>query len=162
MYFRLKHGVHLENGKRYETVYERDDKGTVTGVTQPVLQSDADLVARFGADKFERLSEHDSAVQTILLTDEKSSGGATEEQAPDPATSVETVVEKAVKKGAVEIAEPPGKDVTNRFDGAKDTGLKIYRKKAGEYIVCSPDDKILTDEPISKTAVEKLIDEWSE
>jgi hypothetical protein len=161
MYFQLLHGMHLEGVKRYSTKYEPNEQGIMQCTYQPVVQSDSDLVARFGTNKFRRLS--DSEAQSLLLTDKDDNVvGEQNSKDSDPTTSVETDVAKAAKKGAVAVAEPPGKDVTSRFKNVQDTGLKIYRKSKDQYFVCSPDDELLTEDPITKADVEKLIDEWLE
>lgn len=162
MYFQLTHGVHIDskNGKTYRTEWERDDKGGLRYTKQPVVESDVNLAEAFGTDKFRRLTEAEA--KDLLLADKKASG-RTAPTGKSPDVSAETEVSKSAKKGAVGIAEPPGKDVTNRYEGAVDAGLKIYRKAKDQYIVhTAKDDEPLTEDPITKKEVEKLIKDYLE
>jgi hypothetical protein len=75
-------------------------------------------------------------------------------------------VAEAVKEGAVAVLEPPGKDVTNRFPTATSKGLRIYRRAKNEYLVMSTKgeeyETCLTEEPITKGEVDKLVKEWTD
>ena len=64
MYFQLLRGIHLECGRRFEVKHERDDQGVRKCVSQPIVESQADLVAAFGSEKFRRVS--DAEAKAIL------------------------------------------------------------------------------------------------
>jgi len=173
MYFQLLHGVHLEDEEKYEVVYKRDKQGVAQIESQPIFASESDLVANFGSDKFRLVP--DAEAEAILGIKSKKVVGRKQKEAPDPATpkgdgdesetNNESEFDIAAKKGAEEIAKPPGKEVTERFDGAGFASLRIYRKGKGRYVVTSlqnGEDVFLTEGPIKKAEVEKLIEEWSE
>jgi hypothetical protein len=166
MYFQLLRGMHRENGVDYKVAYEQNDQGVRHCVDQPVIESESDLVKNFGAEKFRRLSDNEA--KAILRVDEETTIGDQESETTLDPLAPESDVTKAAKEGAAEIAEPIGKDVTDRFPGAKVAGLSVYKKptnKAKRYVVTSLQngaDMFLTEEPIKKVDVEKLIEQWSE
>jgi hypothetical protein len=165
MFFELQHGRHLEGGVQYATKYEPDDEGKMQCVERPIVESHTDLVERFGPEKFRRLA--DSEVQDHLKKlgrlPKKDGGSGKKDTTED--SQAKSDVAKAAEEGAKDVLEPPGKDVTDRFPGASSKGLKIFRRARNEYLVMSVDEEeetCLTEEPITKGRVEKLLKEWTD
>lgn len=158
MFFRLLIGIHTEYGKRYQAVITRDEKGAVTSVTQPIIESKNDLASLHGTDKFQRLSDKEAAflLQELAVAEPGSTN-------PVPTATVESEVSKAAKQGAVSTLEPLGKDVTDKHPGAKNAGLVIYRKDKNAYLVTMLDGSLITAAgTITKVEVKKLIEQYSE
>jgi len=161
MYFRLLHGVHLEKGgKKYEAKWERNKDGALEYTSQPIVQSDNDLVKQFGTNKFQRMNDKEAIV--ILSEQQDEAVGQPDSKDSVPTAPVETEVAKAAKQGAVEITEPPGKNVTRHYPKAEKKGLAIYRKSNDAYLVHSSDGEAITELPITKIEMVKLIKEFSE
>lgn len=159
MWFQLQQGIHVDakNGKTYKVEVRRDEvTGHVDFENRPLIQSDADLVAQFGPEKFRRVSDSEA---TVLL--KKTSGESGLGDVNPDVSSSKSDVAKAVEQGASEIAEPPGKEITPKFEGAVDVGLKVYRKEKGKYLVYSG-NKLLTEEAITRAEVLKMIESYSE
>lgn len=158
MYFRLLVGTHIEKGKTFSVERERDDKGSVVSIKQPIVESSVDLVMAFGPTKFQRLTEAEARM-LLSAAPEKDAVGQ-DEKSPDfdPTASSETEVAKAANQGAAEIAKPPGKDVTDIFPMAIAAGMKVFRKKKGEYLVFDPQGKPVNNVPVTKEAVVAVVE----
>lgn len=160
MYFVLLRGTHLGLGnKKYQVEMETN---TNTGVrrikSQPVVESERDLVAAFGPEKFREISK--SEADFMLKT-----AGKQEKPNPVPAVSAKSNFVKAAEEGAVGIAEPPGVDVTHKFEKFARKWPKIavfFKRGKGFYIVdariqtpvCSG---IVTEEPLRRDEVAKWV-----
>jgi hypothetical protein len=165
MLFRLLVGTHMEKGKVFSVKTERDTKGVFIPVDLPIVESSSDLMMQFGADKFQKLTE--SEIQTLLSQRQASlqqDAAGQDDKSPNgsPAASPESEVEKAVKKGAIGIAEPPGKEVTYRFPMARKNRLTIYRKKGEGYLIFNSNGESITKTPVSKEAVIALVENYTE
>lgn len=153
-WFQLLQGIHFDakKGITYRVKIKRDDQGVAHYVEQPIFESDADLVDHFGGEKFRRLSASEAKV---LLSE---ASGTDDESLDVPDASSKSEVQEAAEKGAAEIMEPPGTDVTEKVSGAIDAGLKVYRVSKGRFVVCSAkDNELLTEDPITRIQVTQMI-----
>lgn len=131
-YFRLLQGIHQEPGRQtFQVTEEKDDKGEVIAVNQPVIESDLDLVILFGSGKFERVPDPPKTLLNVT-------GGTGVAPAPAPQPSP---VAQAAAQGAVAVAEPPnyGKDVTRRFPAAVENTIRVFMKPGGKYTLVDPE-----------------------
>lgn len=137
MFFQLLAGMHREiDGTVYRVKTEASTKDGLVPVHQPIVESACDLVAKFGANKFRRIS--DTEAESLL-------GSAKKE-----------------KSGLV-VVKSPGRDVTEKFPGAKNANLKVYLRRKGAYLVFdSNDDPITAEGPINREALEELLEQFSE
>lgn len=147
MYFQLLCGTHVKNGKKFEVITERNkETGEVLVLSQPIIESEKDMVAVFGANKFRRVYRQE--MNDLLL---KAGGKAESTSSVPPAT--DTKVDEAVKQGAVGIAELPGVDVTDKFpeisEYDEEGSLKVYFKRPKGYYI-TDDGNIVTDVPLKK------------
>jgi hypothetical protein len=158
MFFRLLCGVHRELNTVYEVKLSRDAKGALIPGHQPVVSSTRDLVAAFGSDKFQRLTDDEARI--LLRSEEVTEREVARAGGGD---SAETEVAVAAKQGAVAIAEPPGKDVTDKIDGASAVGLRVYRVKKDAYLVTdSQGDLVTAAGEITKRQLVELIKQYTE
>lgn len=159
MFFRLLCGIHTEFGKKYQVVLTKDEKGKITNTSQPVVESKNDLVRQFGPEKFQRLTDKEAAFlsQESVVVEP----GTTN---PVPTTQPESEVAKATKQGATAILEPLGKDVTDKYPGAYDAGLRVFRKTKDAYLVtlAKNDELITAVGTITKSEVKNLIKQYLE
>lgn len=147
MYFQLLSGIHVQHGKKYEVVTERNkETGEILVLNQPIIESEKDMVAAFGANKFRRVYRQE--MNDLLLK----AGGKVENTSSIP-PAIDTEVAEAVKKGAVGIAEPPGIDVTEKFPEISEYddehSLKVYFKRPKGYYI-TDDGNVVTDVPLKK------------
>jgi hypothetical protein len=154
MLFQLMHGVHTEGGVTHRTKIERDkETGAVHYTEQPVIETTKDLARMFGVDKFRPIGEREA---TLIRSKIGEIEGAQDAVDSDPTTSVESEVAKAAKQGAVAIAEPPGKDVTEKFPEIQDETdiipLKVYFKRGEGYFVGDANE-ILTSVALKRSEV---------
>ena len=147
MYFQLLLGVHLEGGKTYKVTFDRSDKGEIINYNQPIIKSDRDLVQAFGQDKFRRLSDQEAKVLIGEAT------GVGKDKNSSPVAPDETKVAKAAKAGPKEITEPPGIDVTDKFEEIEDDSVTVYFKRGKGYYVAYDEEVVSTDEPLKKAEV---------
>jgi len=156
MFFQLLQGVHLEDGNVYKVEIERDVKtGEVIKSDRPTIACDRDLVAAFGPEKFRKLDKD----ETDLLLKQ---AGIAVEQNHTNSNSTATAVEKAVKQGAVGIAEPPGNDVTSKFPELTDwPTINVYFKRGKGFFVTENSD-ILTEEPLKRDEVVTWVKKYME
>lgn len=118
-----------------------------------IVESDKDLVKKFGADKFELVQEAQPVV-------------APPSPAPvsKPAPAVEPSAAKVVKEpqgGSDELAESSlGDNVTDEFPSAVAGGLLVFRKGAS-YFVTEADEpeKALNDTKLTQKKVAEFIAE---
>jgi len=153
MYFQLLHGIHTELGKKYQTVMGRNEQGERIYLEQPVVESKQDLVALFGSNKFRRLT--DKEAESLLPKADTTLG----QTALTGACPKESAVAEAVKQGAVDIINLPGKDVTLKFTRARALGLHILYKDH-KYTITDKEGKVLTTNgPILRSQVNDFITE---
>ena len=159
MYYVLIQGTHMEKGRVYKTETEQDEQGKTRIKSQPVVESKRDLVVAFGPEKFREVSK-DEALR--LGFKELDVAGGQENSSPVPATATESEVAKAVKKGAVAIAEPPGVDVTGKFEELSEwPKITAYFKRGKGYFVVDGSN-IVTEEPLKRDEVVKWIQAYME
>jgi hypothetical protein len=153
MFFRLLHGIHTEKGTKYEAKTERNAEGVLVYVSQPIVESKNDLVAHFGTNKFQRMSDKEAS---LLLAEHRQAAGeemGTPFVPPAAPATPESEVSKAAKEGTKEIAKPFGKDVTHKFPFVqKKTDLTV-RFKRGEGYFVEDDGKIVTEVPLKREEV---------
>jgi len=156
-FFRLLQGQHQEPGRRnFAVTTQRDAKGAVIAVNQPIVQSDQNLVKLFGKGKFEAVSDPNESLLHVTA-----GGGRATTPTPTPSP-----VQQAATRGAVGISEPPnyGKDVTKRFPAAAQNGVAVFMKPGGKYtlvdVESEPEVIITADGPIAKSEVSDAIDKY--
>lgn len=165
MKFRVKRGVHSENGELFRS-----------GVND-VFQSETDWVKLGGAEKFERLPSTAEISEGTSVDNERKVNPALQEEgtATEDKGSEElkvTAEAKAAGKKIDEDADPDeedeeeeveegslGADVSDQFESAKEADLMVF-KKGKEYFVTESDstDKAINDKHLkNKKDVEKFI-----
>jgi len=154
MYFVLLKGTHLEKQTAYHVETEIVE-GKREIKNQPVVESERDLAAAFGPDKFRKISKGEADLMC-------KSAGKQEVTTSAPAASAESELEKAVKEGAVGIAEPPGVDVTGKFEELSEwpTITAYFKRGKGYYIVDG--GNIITKEPLKRVEVVEWVQAYME
>ena len=104
MHFELQQGMYEDNQvppKRYEVV----------DGSKPIIESDSDLVAAFGSEKFQRLTDAEVG----------------QNQTPKSGVAI------AAERGAAELGTDlkDAEDVTAKFPVAQAKGLRVWRKTHG-------------------------------
>ena len=154
MYFQLLAGSYACGNKKWNVEVERDGKGAVLSMKQPIVESNSDLLAAFGPEKFRQVTveeakslRHLQNLQTVAQ--------------PAPLPPELSLVEKAAMEGAKEIAEPPGVDVTSKYPEIQDdlTPLKIYYKRGKGYYVMDGGE-IITQEPLKREDVVTWVESY--
>ena len=162
MYFVLLKGTHLEKQTAYHVETEIVE-GKREIKSQPVVESERDLVAAFGSEKFREISKDEA---DLMLK----KAGKQEKPNPVPAEPAKSDFAKAAEEGAVGIAEPPGIDVTHKFEKFARKWPKIavfFKRGKGFYVVdartqtpvCSG---IVTEEPLKRDEVAKWVKAYME
>ena len=156
MYFVLLRGTHVGLGNKVHHVeMETDAKGVRRIKSQPVVESERDLVVAFGPEKFREITKGEA--DHMLKT-----AGQQDEAIPTPAASAESEFAKAAKEGAVGIAEPPGVDVTHKFDELSEwPNITAYFKRGKGYFITDNSD-IVTKEPLKRDEVVKWVQAYME
>jgi hypothetical protein len=152
MYYQLLVGTHLEGGTTYSVKLETDPETGQRMVPKggrPIVESNEDLVALFGPEKFRRVTKEEAS----LLLSESKAAGVTPVQIMAPAAKAKPAVAKAVVAGAVEIAEPPGTDVKDKFpDLVEYPTVNVYFKRGKGYFVVEGGE-VKTKEPLKRAEV---------
>lgn len=160
MFFQLLAGMHVEGGKVYSVKLETHPETGARIVARdgrPIIKSDKDLAKIFGADKFRRLTKGEAS---LLLAESSAAGEQSDTSASAPAASAE--VQKAVKKGASAIAEPPGVDVKSKFPELADyPNVDVFFKRGKGYFVCI-DGETKTEEPLKRDEVTNWVQSFME
>jgi len=160
MFFQLLQGVHLEDGNVYKVEIERDVKtGEVIKSDRPTIACDRDLVAAFGPEKFRKLDKDET---DLLLKQAGITAVEMDTTNLISTAAAEIEMEKAVKQGAVGIAEPPGNDVTSKFPELADwPTVNVYFKRGKGFFVTENND-ILTEEPLKRDEVVTWVQKYKE
>lgn len=139
--FRLKAGQHIQGGITYRPIEGHN-----------IVESDRDLVKKFGHDKFE-----------LILPAEYY-----QQHAPQAAAGAVAVAEPPKAQVAAKAAPtpPPGAEVTEAWPQAVELGLRVFKKpgKGGSrFFITERDmpDRPLNDEPLTKDDVQAYLDDNS-
>ena len=154
MYFVLLKGTHLEKETAHHVEMEIVE-GKRRIKSQPVVESERDLVVAFGPDKFREISKDEA--DHMLKT-----AGKQGKTNPAPAELVADEFKKAAKAGAIGIAEPPGVDVTGKFEELSEwPKITAYFKRGKGYFITDNSD-IVTKEPLKRDEVVKWVQAYME
>lgn len=160
MWFELLAGVHQQANihtgqvETFEAKIIRDDAGKPIKRTQPVIESNRDLVALFGPDKFRRVDQ-------IRGAETRSAGTEGEDKATGPvspsgeAAGAKTALldeeeeeeEEAPVTPRPNVRRRKGADVTGKFALAKALDMKVWLYK-GRYTVVDATGDVLNDKPL--------------
>jgi len=154
MYFVLLRGTHLEKQTAYHVETEIVE-GKREIKNQPVVESERDLAAAFGPDKFRKISKGEADLMLKTAGELKITTSA-------PAELVASEFQKAAEAGAIGIAEPPGVDVTGKFEELSEwpTITAYFKRGKGYYIVDG--GNIITKEPLKRVEVVEWVQAYME
>lgn len=163
MFFQLLQGTHLEGENVYKAEVKLDEKtGERKIISQPIVMANRDLVSAFGPEKFRRLSDDEADLLLKRAGITVAGKQSLNDSAPATAAKEETEVEKAVKEGAVGIAEPPGNDVTNKFPELNEwPTINVYYKRGKGFFV-TENSNIITEIPLKRDEVHSWVKAYME
>jgi hypothetical protein len=144
------------NGIDYSVKINRDDRGKVISVEQPVILSEIELDKKFMPGKFKKLSEAEK--NSLLNNGAESKNINNNIKAPAPVilTNKKEIASSDNSDNEIATQNKYG-NVTEQFPKAINKSLTVYKQIDGTYFVCDTSNVMLIDNLKSRIKVHSFI-----